>query len=295
MESTVRYVRIYEQDAKYFSFLDPYEKLRLLSLPIGLAMGVLQDTDGEVTPVGLLVAAVSEETIIIEWMAVEPDHRWMGIGEEMLYRMFMMASEAHFETMSVAIMPEYEKERMLKGAEKYFSERLFTSKHIIGGDAEISLGELRDAPIIKTAPKDQPGIRMLSDMTGQERRECINRLAAIDNAAYTFSPNLISPTLDPDISVICKNSNTLEGGLLVCEAESVLYPMYHYAKNEKVSSAMIRQAAIAAEKKYGSNAVLSLMMRQEGMEDLALGVLGYKPTGTLMTADVHKFDTDEQE
>ena len=295
MGSTNRFVRIKKEDAKLFSYLDPYEKLRLLSLPIGFAMGVLQDTDGEVAPVGLLVAAVSEETIIIEWMAVAPEHRWRGLGEEMLYRMFMMAADAHIDTLSVAIMPEYEKERLLKGAERYFAERLFTAKHVIGGDAEISLGELRDASVIKKAPTDQPGIRTLSELTGQERRECINRLGEIDNAAYTFSPKLIATALDPDISVICKTSNTLEGGLLVCETESVLYPLYHYAKNEKISAAMIRRAAAIAERKYGPNAVLSLMLRQEGVEDLASGVLGYKTEGILLTADVNKFDTDTEE
>ena len=294
MESENRFVRIKKEDAKYFSYLDPYEKLRLLTLPMGLAMGVLKNEEGKVKPVGLLVATVSEETIIIEWMAVDPEHRWRGIGEEMLYRMFRIAEDADLSTLSVAVMPEYGKERMLRGAEKYFAERLFTTEHSIGGDAEITLGELSDGPIVKNPPKEQPGILSLSEMNGQERWECIKRLAALDNATYTFSPKIINAALDTACSVLCKNNASLEGGLLVCFAGDTLYPLYHYAKNGSVSAAMIARAVTVAEKKYGPNRMVSLMMRQEDTGVLALKVLGYEPKGKLLSAEVKNFQAEQE-
>ena len=294
MKKNLRIVRIKKEDAKYFSFLDPYEKLRLLSLPVGFAMGVLDDSNNTVEPVGLLVATISEETIYIEWMAVDPSYRWRGIGDEMLYRVFRMASDIRLESIGVVILPEYERERLLRGSKKYFTERLFRQELSIGGDAEVMLGELMDNPQIKRGYAKKPGLHSLSELTGVKRRELLDKLGALDNAEFSFSPKLVASMLDRDVSVFCMLEGQIMGALLVGNLGDTLYPLYHYAKRPGISDAMIAKAVISAEGKYDGSINVSFILRQEESADIAARVLGYTPEASLMVARIKDFKDMER-
>ena len=284
----IRYALLKKKDSVFFSFLDPYEKLRILSLPFGLAIGAI-DEEGDITiPVGLLVASVSDETLITEWLVVSPDYRWSGIGEGLLYRAFEAASALLLSTVQAFFMPEYEKEGLLKNSESFFAERMFRIKRKAGADVDLFLPDL-------TIPAGIKNCVPLSRMASADRKKCIEKLSGIDNALYTFGPGIILPGMDNDISVICQNNNTLEGGLLSCVADGTVYPLYHYATSEAVSDSMIATVAEAAKKKYGRNVNISLLIRQPGAEEATERVFGKIPLGVMLEASVMEFDEFRRE
>ncbi len=162
----IQYVKCEKEDRGFFRFLDPYEKLRILSLPFGFAMGALLEEGDKLIPVGLLVASVSDESFITEWLAVSPDHQWSGIGEGLLYRAFKIASDLGLETVQAVFLPEYEKEIALKHAKIYFEERLFKKKIEAGADEDMMLADIKVSASIKDC-------QLLSDMTSGDSRKCL--------------------------------------------------------------------------------------------------------------------------
>ena len=280
---SIQYVRVTKKDSTFFEFLDPYEKLRILSLPFGFAMGALSEEGEELIPAGLLVAAVSDEALITEWLAVASDQKGEGIGEGLLYRAFEAASELGLKTIKAVFLPEYEKETALKYAKNYFEKRLFTKKYEAGLDADLLISDIRTQRIKRDC-------MTLSEMTSVEKRKCIERLGAMENATYTFSPVMLLPGLDNHISVVCKNGNALEGGLLCCVAGDTIYPLYHYAGTKEISDSMIATAVAAAKSKYGHGMNVTVMMRQPGMDEALSQFFGNKIFGTILEADVREFE-----
>ena len=273
------YVRVTKRDSSFFEFLDPYEKLRLLSLPFGFAMGALEEDGDELIPVGLLVASVSDEALFTEWLSVSLDHRWRGIGEGLLYRAFETAADLGLGTVRAVFMPEYDKEEIFKHAKTYFEKRLFTKKYRAGADVELELYG------IKTTEKTAE-CKSFSDMSLAERSKCVDRLSAIDNATYTYSPRILLPGLDNDISVVCKKENAIEGALLCCVTDDTIYPLYHYAGSMDISDSLIASAVAAAKKKYGRGMRVSVMLRQSGEDEYISRALRSVNTGTMLEASV---------
>ena len=290
MDNSLHFYRLKKVDAEFFRGMDPYERVRLISLPFCFAIGAIKDEGEEKVPAGLLVASMSNETLIVEWLAVTPEYQWNGIGENLLCKAFQIALGNGISTVQTVIMPEYEKEVALKDAEEYFRERLFTGKTEIGGDIEFMLSEAANASFLKKDNEKEGACRFLSDFTTAERKNIINKLSLIDNAAYTYSPELFIHALDTDISVVCLTGSTLEGGILICTADNTIYPLYIYAKSEAVSEAMMKTAIISAEMKYGRESTVFLMMRQAGTENTAEKLIGRRASAHLLTASTKEFE-----
>ena len=285
---SIKYVRVTKKDSIFFDFLDPYEKLRILSLPFGIAMGAVEEKEDELIPVGILVASVSDEVFIIEWLAVSLDHVSCSIGEGLLYRAFEAASYLGLKYVQAVFLPEYEKEAALKYSKGYFEKRLFNKKYEAGADVDLLLSDIKTLAGTKEC-------QILNDMTSEKRRKCIERLSGIENATYTFSPGILLPGLDNDISVVCKNEDSLEGGLLLCVVDDTIYPLYHYARTKDISDSLIAKAVTAAKNKYRHNMHVSVMIRQPGMDEAVSVVLGNIKMGTILEASVRAFEESQKD
>ena len=264
MSAMFRYIRIKSEDAHFFAGLDPFEKLGVLSLPCGFALGVFYDSVEEIEIAGLMCGTATRESFTIEWMVVDPKFMGMGIGEELLSRAFLMAAVGGIEETSAVIMPEYVKENFTKDAESYFKERLFDTEKEIGSDMDFYLSELYESDFMKGGAKIS-GItrRPLSDMTGAKRRECIKKLSMKENATYTFDPVDFSAMIDDDISFVALQDGSLKGAILVCRYNDALWPIYLYAVDEEGRDGLIRASVAAAVKKYEKDMPVLITMRQD--------------------------------
>ncbi len=289
MSENYRYVRIGREDAEYFSFLDPFEKLNLLSMPYGFALGALEDTGDSLAPVALLVGTASEEMITIEWIVVEPEHQYQGIGEELLVNIFKMGESANIETIAAAILPEYEKESFTQGSKEYFADRLFDTEDPIGGDTLCKLIDLTESDFMKKPHDTNSEITSFSKMTGAQKRECLERLGMMDNGIRSFSPEGFSGRLEDDLCFVSMNGKAVEAALLVYKSDKEISPVYYYAKTTELGDAIIAGAIKAAAGKCGKGQDVLFTMRQPETKELVEKLLGSCEEGTLMKASVREF------
>ena len=279
-----RYVRLKGEDAVFFKGLDPYEKLRLTRSNAGFAIGVLKGEDKELQTVGLLCGIVFSEAISIEWLAVDPMEQDRGIGENLLLRVFALAKRSGMDVVCAIIPKEYEKEAALKNAETFFEERLFNKKSIICADVEGILSELDSGAGVK----DITAVPMSS----LDSNEVYKELAPIENATYSIDYKEIRSQIDGDVSFVIRPSGRIEGALLVQKAGNILIPVYHYARNEKISTALIHAVVDAAVRKYGKKTPLYITARQKETGNLIKKVYGKTSEATLFTANLSDYDRE---
>ena len=104
MDEHIRLVRLTKEDIACFQALDPFERLRFLSLPQGFAIGAVYE-DGDISEtVGLLSGTASSEMLTIEWLVVSPGYRYREIGESLLAQTFKMAKAGNIETLSAVLL-----------------------------------------------------------------------------------------------------------------------------------------------------------------------------------------------
>ena len=221
--TSYKYVRIGREDLHFFVGLDPFEKLNLLYTPFGFALGVLADSKEELLPVGLLVGTAAEEMLTVEWLGIDPDYRFQGLGEQLLVRVFDMACDVHVEQIAAVFPLEYGKEK-LDGAKSYFAERLFTSGECIPAD--------------------------------------VKKLAAMDSALCIYTPGDVESAIDYDCSIVMTKDQKTAAALLVLNCRDVLIPVYYYAKSQKLGEELMQHALSAAMAKYGKGVKVFLMARQ---------------------------------
>lgn len=282
-----RYVRIKGDDTKYFAGLDPYEKLWMTQSNTGFAIGALKEQDEDLFAVGLLCGMVFADSVSIEWMAVMPDERGRGIGESLLIRAFKMAQKGGLEKISVIIPKEFEKEEVLSVAHTFFEERLFTQKSTVCADVETTLIDLDKGTM--------PVSSAILPISEVDSNEVYKELEPIENATFSINIRNIRSQIDPEISYICKpEGKDITGGLLIQKAGNILIPVYHYARTDKDSEDLICACVKAAIKKYGKNAMVEIMARQEETKTLLKKVYGAVSDATMLSASIKDFDAEEK-
>ena len=288
MNEDFNFVRLTKQDAVYFKELDPFEKLELLSMPYGFALGVVEDNDEDLIPTGLLIGTASEEMITIEWMVIEPTHQYQGLGEELLDTVFRMAVAGNIPTVAATLLPEYEKEVFAKGAKSYFEERLFTKTQETGADAFYQVIDFLETDLCEKG-KANPAIRSLSEMTKAETKECLDKLSANEVALYTFPLDGFTNVLDKDLCFVAANGNSIDGAIMIEDTGDCLIPVYFYSKNEELTDDLIAKAINAAAEKHGKSYSVFFMMKQPETVPLAKKLFGPQEKGELALASVKDY------
>lgn len=295
MNKNYEFVRIMEEDAQFFRSLDPFEKLNLLSMPAGFAIGVLDRKDEEsLIPIGLLVGTASEELITIEWLVVEGDYRFQGIGEELVVSVYEMAEAGNIPNAAVILSPEYEKEELTRNARSYFEERLFEKEHTIGADSYCQIIDLLESDYI--AKGDDPDAQTLafSQMTGEQKRQSLEKLEMMDNGIYSYPVSVFASRLEEDLSFMSQKSGKTNAALLVTGVGKDLLPVYYYSKSQEDGRSAICSSVKAAASKYGKGRGVMFLMRQPETPEILERVLGPQEKGLMLMADVSDYTNMEE-
>ena len=290
-----KYIRIGKEDAKYFNSLDPFDRLSFLSMPYGFAIGAFLEDEDSMTPAGIMVGCASEEFLSVEWLAVDPDYRFQGIGEELLIKAFQLADVGNIPVLYVPMLPDFKKEIATQNAKSYFEERLFTDKETIGADEFCQLVELTDSGIMKNDSDVRNSISGFSGIPRAKIKETIDKLCMIDTATYTYSPDLFSGKLDTDLCFVSASGSDIEGALLTAKFDNIVSPVYYYAKSEKIGDALIREAIRAAENKYGMACNVMITMRQPETVNIVERVLGPQERCEYLKASVQEYKNGSEE
>lgn len=287
-EEKYKYIRLTSEDAAYFKDLDPYEKLGLLNMPYGFALGALRRHEYSLEPIGLLVGTICMEQIIIEWLLIKPEHQFEGHGEELLDGVFKLADAFNIPTLKAVISPGYEKEPLLKGAKRYFEERLFSESDQFIADTYLSVETLRlKAPGHKSSGNGS--FIPLSKMSGEDRGKALNKLSNMTTALFTYPPVGFVSALDYDLSMISVESGKITSALLIAQYNGALLPVYYYAKNDELSQKIVNSAIEEAYKKYGAAMEVVFMARQPESAALIEKITGVQEKGEILKASVEEY------
>lgn len=287
-EGKYKYIRLTGGDAAYFKDLDPYEKLGLINMPYGFALGALRRHEYSLEPIGLLVGTICMEQIIIEWLLIKPEHQFEGHGEELLDSAFKLADAFNIPILKAVISPDYEKEPLLKGAKTYFEERLFSESDSICADMYLSLETLR----LKAQGHKSSGngsFIPLSEMSGEEQRKALDKLSNMSAALFTYPPEGFGSTLDIDLSRISVESGKITSALLIARYNGALLPVYYYAKNDELSWKIVNSAIEEAYKKYGAAMEVVFMARQPESATLIEKITGAHEKGEILKALLEEY------
>ena len=281
-----RYIRLEIKDIDAFSSLDPYEKLRLLNLSNGFAVGVLKVSGEALYPAGLLCGLLLADTVSIEWVAVEKELRGNGIGEELILKAFSIA-EAYNALYVTAIFPaEYEKEKSLAGAASFFGERLFVNKQKVCADIECSLTDVERSAWGKALLKKKDELKQVQKLSEFDTNDIFGALGRISNATYSTNLDLIRGQIDTDISFVYKPDKAVEGAFLVQRGSDTLFPVYLYSHSDEITEALICAAISETGKKYGRDQMIFITARQEETGELIRKAYGITFDAYLLTASV---------
>ena len=293
MSNNFRYVRLKTEDVTFFQPMDPFERLGLLDLYYGFAIGALFDDGESIEPVGLLVGTADEEKISIEWLVVMPEYQYRGIGEELLRIVFEMASNGKIPEVCVAMLPDVTREKFARGAKEYFEERLFTRKEEIGADTYCQLLDLESSKTLKNY--SDVSCESFADMTGSQVRECIEKLGLIENATYSFPPGGFVSKLEPDLCFVSMAHDKVEAAFLVARMGEILLPVYYYAKTDDFGMGVIASSVFAGVSKYGKSKDVLVMARQPETVALAEKLLGSIERGEMLIASVKEYEKEKDD
>ncbi|MBQ7614047.1 MAG: hypothetical protein IJU77_03320 [Butyrivibrio sp.] len=284
MNDTCRYVRLSADDMEYFRYLDPFERLIFASMPYGFAIGALFDDGESLIPAGILVGTATQELLTIEWIAVEPQYKYRGIGEQLLIYAYKMAVTGNIPEVAATILPEYGNENLTFGAAGYFKERLFTRKRQIGQDLFCQLVDFEEMGSLESTSED--GFISFLGMSGKEVKKYIDKLLLIYNATYSYPPDGFLHSLDHDLCFVSESGGKLDAAFLVSRIGDILMPIYYYAKSSHLGDSIIQRSIAAAAKKYGKGKEVLITMRQEETRDIVSKVLWPAQMGELLIASV---------
>ena len=123
-------IKLTRNNNSLFKELDPFEVGASIEKGMPVAWGICKSEDEQSTPVGLVLAEVMEDELIIRWLFVIPKYREMTYGEALLSKCFYFAEKRKLERLSVYLNTDFAKSRACLGAREFFRAHLFSEETI---------------------------------------------------------------------------------------------------------------------------------------------------------------------
>ncbi len=257
----MNFFRLTTKDAHLFERLDPYGWLSLLKCPGAFALGCMQEEDEAPLPdAGLLIAPATKRDITIHWLAVGEAAEGLGIGSELLKRMFESAVSAGIPRLNVMIAPSYEKENFSAKAESFFEERFFTDKAVLPGIWQGTLFQLMQGKAFQNLPANLPEAVQLSKYPANIRYDMIRQLLDLDGHMNSFDITAGDDSYDPQLSYVILDEEKVWGGLIVRRLSESLLPVYFYADSMPEAQALAICAVNKAISFFGKDMSVDIIL-----------------------------------
>ncbi len=234
-------LKVREEEKKYFEDFDPYGLLNRLELPYYFALAaVSDDSDGNSHPIGLLVASVKKERVIIEWIYVSFRHRKQGIGRELLNYVIDKSKgcvSAHLLFHDTMFMTP-------DNVDLFLEKCGFTGDKMLCGEWNVGIKEIISSPIILKY-SNKVKARTLKSLDTPTRNYAVAKLYGEEGDESPFEIREVGKRYDPDISTVVIENDKYPGMLLASKIGNVVYPFFFFAHRKNDALGLFVSATTA--------------------------------------------------
>ena len=221
------------EQAQLFTDLDPYELSRLSAGVGGHSFVATTPTEGGEYPVGVSIFFLSEKSLDVLWLYIREGYQVQGVGEELLYKLFTIASEQGISTIRVRIPGLSGQAGMPVNMEYYFFEKGFKTEPIIYGDWWLTADQAVDM-----LPEDMSGInrkrtRTFAELSRSRISTAYRLIEQRAGSGIRFGVLDNSALIDKEASCVHYDKNDEPLSIMVfIKHENVWYLSGYYARNE---------------------------------------------------------------
>lgn len=283
----MRILRLRPEEKEYFEWLDPFGMLNRLSLPHYFALvAVTEKEKRQADPAGLLIASLKKDRIIIEWICVDPEQRYQGIGTALTEKVLSLAASQDMPEVAVRFHDEDEMEQLNEDALFFFAEYFHREEPLPGEWCKES-GKLLKEEFFTEDTGRYPKAKKLSETRSKDLREAIGELWA-DKEAHRLSDAPGGEELyDPELSAVLTDEGKICGMFLLQRVGDTVYPVFLYAESDQEAKALFLSAGKAAEETLSPDTEVRLIAEDRKCAKFAKEI--FKEEGKssyLLTMDV---------
>jgi GNAT superfamily N-acetyltransferase len=262
-------VRVLPEDFNSFRIFDPYDCLDLCVLPGSYALGALDDGSGEKEnrPVGLFVATVTGEALVIEWMATDPDFRNLGVGDAFLEAAITAAEGLGLSEVQARIRED------VKSAAEYFDYCQFDVKKPDKGEYRLTFPE---AVTYGKIPRDGDPeyIKPVKDLSPNEI-SALNDYLENSKHVHSLAPGIkCSSYIDPSLSCVWMEDGEMGGALLFVSSGHNHYPVLIDGKTAYETKGLISFVADKVKKSKLLDDLLIIRMNSSYIQSMVKSIIG---------------------
>ncbi|MBR4528933.1 MAG: hypothetical protein IKO80_01515 [Lachnospiraceae bacterium] len=236
----MKITRLWQDEAKYFAHLDPYGFMDRAWLPGGFAYAATVNTGEEDEPLGLLVGSRDKELVTAEWICVDPEKRFCGVGEELLVRLFETARHYDLPRVAARLIQETDLRAVMERAAIYFEERFFEEMEDLPGEWEVYPEQIFNYPLFKEDPASYPPAVTLASL---KNNKVIGQLSGRTGAYSLFDIAGDIEGYDAEISSVLLDGEEPCGLLLTKRVNRTLFPVFFYSESDRETTALLLAAA----------------------------------------------------
>ena len=278
-----------------FEWMDPFEYMKRLSLPNTFALAAFEEqtdrADGKLAPAGLLIAAVEDDAISVEWLCVAPEHRFHGIGEALLVRCFEIAQSMKTESVFVRIALENEMRSGIKRIEKFLFSRLFEEERESVSEWRIDTKRVLAHKKIAKTKLGRIQAKPLRKVPAQVIKKAIEQFSGAENSLQLYDVRRYIASYDEDVSSVLMDGDDPCGLLLLKTSKDICCPVFFYAESEQEALALLACSAELLEKKNLAETEFYVSAEGSRMSDMMETLFPNERVSVrVMAADVEDFD-----
>ena len=252
MEMKMKVLRLRKEETYYFAWLDPFDYLDRLSLPHYFALAGLEKTGKEDVPTALLVASMSGNNLVIEWLCVDPDKRQQGYGSAMVQELFSIAKRGGIGQVSLRVREEDEMTALWENAADFFGGMFFDREEELPGELRAELFPLSGSAYFQEAGenvkrlKAGEEIRPIRECKAAVLKEAIHTLWNKEEAFRLYEIACNPGEYDKELSMALLRKDRICGLILFHSTENACYPAFFYAESDADKKMLLRAALDAA-------------------------------------------------
>ena len=221
------------EQAQLFSDLDPYELSRLSAGVGGHNFVATTSTEGGEYPVGVSIFFLSEKSLDVLWLNVREGYQVQGVGEELLYKLFTIASDQGIKTIRVRIPGLFGQAGMPVNLEYYFFEKGFKTEPVIYGDWWLSAYQTLDMIPEDIDRIDRKRTRLFTELPNSKILEAYRLIGQRSGSGIRFGVVYNSQLIDNEVSCVHYDKNNEPLSIMVfINHDMVWYLSGYYARNE---------------------------------------------------------------
>jgi len=307
MTDKMKIIKLKPSQYDYFRKLDTVFMLGFASVGNGFALGgIIHDeaTDRDI-PAVLMVCNQIKDTILIEWLCVDEDYRYLGLGSKMLDELISLSDNGGIKQVCAYFRDTDSRRLTCPGDKKYFREYGFAYERRLGGEW---IGRLKTMVSNKGKKDatDNSHIVVLSDLSRFRIKEAVERIILDPSTDYSYGVDSSDIHYDEKLSILLMKDEEIVAGLLVDSNDRFLYPVCIMAPSVKEQRSLIDAALSKAAGLFNDETNVSVILKTDKylacVEELLPGermgnFILYSDTCDLMNVDEYRsydygFDID---